>query len=71
MYGDASIRSNAHTLDWDGNGWYQTSVCVGGADQTAAPTSLAANGLILTDETTGTKYRVYINNAKLTMEVIS
>ena len=66
-----TARSNAHTLDWSGNGWYQTSVCVGGANRTAAPTSLAANGLILTDETTGTKYRVYINNAKLTMEVIS
>ena len=67
----SSDRSNAHTLDWSGNGWYQTSVCVGGTDQDVAPTSLAANGLILTDETTGTKYRVYITNAKLTMEVIS
>lgn len=63
-------RSNAHTLDWDGNAWYQTSVRVGGTDQDAAATSLAANGLILTDEATGTKYRVFISNAKLNMEVV-
>lgn len=64
-------RSNAHTLDWSGNGWYQSSVCVGGTDGDSPAASLGANGLILTDETTGTKYRVYITNAKLTMEAIS
>ena len=25
--------SNAHTLDWDGNAWYQGNVYVGGTDQ--------------------------------------
>lgn len=26
-------RSNAHTLDWDGNGWYQGTIKVGGTGQ--------------------------------------
>lgn len=70
--GDSALsRSNAYTLDWSGNGWYQGSVCVGGENGDAPAATLAANGLILTDETTGTKYRVYITNAKLTMEVVN
>ena len=31
--GDASHRSNAHTLDWNGNAWYQGNVYVGGTSQ--------------------------------------
>ena len=27
------VRSNAHTLDWSGNGWYQGSLYVGGTSQ--------------------------------------
>ena len=36
----ASNRSNAHTLDWDGNAWYQGTIKVGGTgyDDTAAST---------------------------------
>ena len=30
--GDYSARSNAHTLDWQGNAWYQGSVTSNGAD---------------------------------------
>lgn len=30
--GDNSARSNAHTLDWQGNAWYQGSVTSNGAD---------------------------------------
>ena len=26
-------RSNAHTLDWDGNAWFQSNVYIGGAGQ--------------------------------------
>lgn len=29
-------RSNAHTLDWDGNGWYSGNLYVGGTSQTNA-----------------------------------
>lgn len=31
--GDSSARSNAHTLDWDGNGWFAGDVFVGGTGQ--------------------------------------
>lgn len=31
--GDSLARSNAHTLDWDGNGWFAGDVFVGGASQ--------------------------------------
>lgn len=31
--GVSSARSNAHTLDWDGNGWFAGDVFVGGASQ--------------------------------------
>lgn len=31
----ASARSNAHTLDWDGNAWFAGDVFVGGSSQTS------------------------------------
>lgn len=51
--GTANARSNAHTLDWNGNAWYQGDVFVGGTDQDsgeklAKMSDLAAS--ITTDE---------------------
>lgn len=34
--GNTSKRSNAHTLDWNGNAWYQGRVLVGGTSQSDA-----------------------------------
>lgn len=34
--GEASTRSNAHTLDWNGNAWFKGSVYVGGTNQNDA-----------------------------------
>ena len=31
--GDQRARSNAHTLDWDGNAWFQGKVMIGGTGQ--------------------------------------
>ena len=31
--GSGNARSNAHTVDWDGNAWYQGNVYVGGTSQ--------------------------------------
>ncbi len=31
--GDSTTRSNAHTLDWSGNGWFKGDVYVGGTSQ--------------------------------------
>lgn len=36
--GSSSARSNAYTLDWDGNGWYAGKVSAGTVENPAAPT---------------------------------
>lgn len=33
--GDGDKRSNAHTLDWDGNAWYAGNIVMGGTDFTS------------------------------------
>lgn len=50
------VRSNAHTLDWDGNGWFAGSVYVGGTGQHNA----AAQKLI-----TQADMEAYVNEAIL------
>ena len=39
--GNEDARSNAHTLDWDGNAWFQGNVYVGGTDQDTGSKQLA------------------------------
>lgn len=34
--GESTARSNAHTLDWDGNAWFKGDVYVGGTSQSDA-----------------------------------
>ena len=80
--GDYNQRSNAHTLDWSGNAWFSGDVYVGstsGTNKDEGSKKLVteeyvdnkfSNGLILTDESTGTKYRVFIKDAKLNLEVV-
>ena len=43
--------SNAHTLDWDGNAWFAGNV--------------TCNSILMTDQTTGLVYRMYIDNGEL------
>ena len=38
----SNVRSNAHTLDWNGNAWYQGNVYVGGTSQDDANKLLTA-----------------------------
>jgi hypothetical protein len=73
-------RSNAHTLDWEGNAWYAGDVYVGsdsGTSKDEGSKKLATEdfvhetiqspaGLLLTDAITGAKYRVQIQNGCLT-----
>ena len=40
-------------------------------DWVSPNTTLTANGLVLTDETTGAKYRLFINNGELTTQLLS
>lgn len=49
-----SGRSNAHTLDWEGNAWFQGEVYVGGTSQDDGSQTVMANGdteIILTSST--------------------
>lgn len=41
---DYDTRSNAHTLDWDGNAWFAGDVYVGGTNQTTGSSKLAKEG---------------------------
>ena len=43
--GDYRNRSNAHTLDWDGNAWFQGNVYVGGTSQDDATAVLTTNDI--------------------------
>ena len=40
-----SARSNAHTLDWDGNAWFAGNVYVGGSDQSSGEKLATRNEL--------------------------
>lgn len=68
------MRSNAHTLDWDGNAWYAKDVYVGGTSQDDA-NKLATESYVdnainnieipdvdLTDYATKTYVSTYVNN---------
>ena len=55
--GDESIRSNAHTIDWDGNGWFKGTIKMGGVSQDDANAKTVATLDDLTtkqDKITGT-----------------
>ena len=62
---DDAGRSNAHTLDWDGNAWFSGSVYVGstsGVNRDEGSMKLVANGdseIILTSPS-GTRYRLTV-----------
>ena len=49
--GVSSARSNAHTLDWDGNGWFAGDVFVGGASQDEGVKLLKAGEAITIPQT--------------------
>lgn len=45
--GSDSVCSNAHTVDWNGNGWFKGEIYVGGSDQNTNAIMLAHQPLIL------------------------
>ena len=63
-----AARSNAHTVDWNGNGWFKGDVYVGGSDQNANAIMLAHQPLILeftvpsSSLETGTEYYLGYKN---------
>lgn len=70
--GDAITHSNAHTLDWQGNGWYAGSLFVGGTSQddadevaTKQDFSKTRDYLALTDVVNGNVYIVEMKDGNL------
>lgn len=45
--GSEESRSNAHTLDWDGNSWYQGSIKCGGTGYNDAPNNVITSGSVV------------------------
>ena len=56
---DANNRSNAHTVDWNGNAWYAGALTLNGTYQITAN----ADGLVLTDTKTGES--IPVGNAEI------
>ena len=44
---NASNRSNAHTLDWSGNAWYQGNIKTGGTSYNDAPNTVITSGSVV------------------------
>lgn len=61
------VRSNAHTLDWDGNAWFAGDVYVGGTKQEEGKKLLTENKVVSFDGTTLAENTVY--TAELSGEV--
>jgi hypothetical protein len=62
--GTSSARSNAHTLDWEGNAWYQGDVYVGGTSQDVNSKKLA------TEEYVDTELANLVNSAPETLDTL-
>lgn len=45
--GSSSARSNAHTLDWSGNSWYQGTIKTGGTSYDNAPNTVITSGSVV------------------------
>ena len=61
--GTSSKRSNAHTLDWSGNGWFAGDIKIGGtgyADENARRLSVTYKGTSEPDSKLGTDGDIYI-----------
>lgn len=62
---DENDRSNAHTLDWDGNAWFRCNVYVGGDSQErGTQTIIERNAIVLPSATTGStkKFRITVTD---------
>jgi hypothetical protein len=76
---EESKRSNAHTLDWDGNAWFAGDIYVGGtsqddatAERLARTSDIAAprDYIALTDQVTGKIYRLTMENGSLVTTLV-
>ena len=69
-------RSNAHTLDWNGVGWFQGGLQVGGNAQDDGAKNVMLEGdaydyFILNDAITGAPYKIEIRNGNLVSSLMA
>ena len=69
-------RSNAHTLDWNGIGWFQGGLQVGGNAQDDGAKNVMLEGeaydyFVLNDAVTGVQYKIEIRNGNLTSSLMA
>lgn len=70
-----TARSNAHTLDWNGVGWFQGGLQVGGNAQDDGAKNVLLEGeaydyFVLNDVNTGTPYKIQIIDGNLVSSVM-
>lgn len=61
-------RSNAHTLDWDGNAWFAGDIYIGGNSQKEGSRKVLTEGstyITLYDSSTGAPYKIEIKDGNL------
>lgn len=64
-------RSNAHTIDWDGNAWFAGDVYVGGASQDDGEKLAKLSDVCVLTSPNGTKYRITVDdNGNLTTRLV-
>ena len=63
--GTSNSRSNAHTIDWDGVGWYKGSLCVGGLDMDTPDAELTPNSVVIKSSTAGSikRFRITVDDS--------
>ena len=74
IVGNGSIkgRSNAHTLDWSGNAWYQGNIKTGGTSYNDAPNTVITSGSVVKVWTgTQTDYEAIMTKDPATLYLIT
>lgn len=67
---DDEVRSNAHTLDLDGNAWYAGEIRAGGADYDHGARVLTTEDADLLDSATDVQYKLGVENGLLYIEEV-
>ena len=63
--GSWSDRSNAHTLDWDGNAWFAGGIFVGSKCKKVEVEGEPRDYVVLNDQVTGYRYALQMRNGML------
>ena len=63
--GTETARSNAHTIDWSGNGWFSGNVKIGGTGQDDAAAKLLATQEYVDNKVSSTGSGVYVGSGTM------